>query len=330
MISVGYSNRTPWASPRELDEDDLRRRDRRRGRQAARSEPGDLQPARAAAEHPDRPGDGARRGVPPGGQGRLAGDHRRRVARRCATPSSDYQPMLSLHGHIHESRGEARIGRTLALNPGSEYSEGVLRGVIVNLSPRRRGFVDTSSSPVEVAVIGSARIGPDDARHDDAVRLGAALADAGWTVMTGGYGGLMGATASGAAARGGTQSGLPMRPGSTCSRTPTTPSFGGATTMPSGCVTCSQADVVVGSARRCGHPGRGQSGCGRPPRPSPARPAWSWSAMTGPACGGASPESSSSTRPTSPWRTASRRVDDVVAVIRDLLDHPDQQLSARG
>jgi uncharacterized protein len=31
-----------------------------------------------------------------------------------------YQPMLSLHGHIHESRGEARIGRTLAVNPGSE------------------------------------------------------------------------------------------------------------------------------------------------------------------------------------------------------------------
>jgi len=42
---------------------------------------------------------------------------------------SRFQPMLSLHGHIHESRGEARIGKTLALNPGSEYSEGVLRGV---------------------------------------------------------------------------------------------------------------------------------------------------------------------------------------------------------
>jgi Icc-related predicted phosphoesterase len=50
--------------------------------------------------------------------------------------------MLSLHGHIHESRGEARIGRTLALNPGSEYSEGVLRGVIVNLSAKKgvRGY----------------------------------------------------------------------------------------------------------------------------------------------------------------------------------------------
>ncbi len=79
----------------------------------------------------------------------------------------------------------------------------------------------TSSSPadrtgtapvaVEVAVIGSARIGPEDGRYADAVRLGAALAGAGWTVVTGGYGGLMGAAASGAAGAGGHTVGLPMR-----------------------------------------------------------------------------------------------------------------------
>ena len=48
-----------------------------------------------------------------------------------------HQPMLGLHGHIHESRGDARVGRTLSLNPGSEYSEGVLRGVIVTLSAKK-------------------------------------------------------------------------------------------------------------------------------------------------------------------------------------------------
>ena len=42
-----------------------------------------------------------------------------------------YQPMLALHGHIHESRGTKQIGRTLCINPGSEYSEGVLRGALV-------------------------------------------------------------------------------------------------------------------------------------------------------------------------------------------------------
>ena len=45
-----------------------------------------------------------------------------------------YQPLLSLHGHIHESRGETKIGRTVAINPGSEYGEGVLRGAIITLS----------------------------------------------------------------------------------------------------------------------------------------------------------------------------------------------------
>jgi len=45
-----------------------------------------------------------------------------------------YQPLVGLHGHIHESRSIANLGRTMCINPGSEYSEGILRGVIVNLS----------------------------------------------------------------------------------------------------------------------------------------------------------------------------------------------------
>jgi Icc-related predicted phosphoesterase len=45
-----------------------------------------------------------------------------------------YQPLLALHGHIHESRGVAKIGRTICLNPGSEYSEGILRGAVVQLA----------------------------------------------------------------------------------------------------------------------------------------------------------------------------------------------------
>ena len=42
-----------------------------------------------------------------------------------------YQPTVGLHGHIHESRGMNRYGRTRVFNPGSEYGEGVLRGLIV-------------------------------------------------------------------------------------------------------------------------------------------------------------------------------------------------------
>jgi Icc-related predicted phosphoesterase len=45
-----------------------------------------------------------------------------------------YQPVLGLHGHIHESRSAQKLGRTMCINPGSEYGEGVLRGVYIELS----------------------------------------------------------------------------------------------------------------------------------------------------------------------------------------------------
>jgi uncharacterized protein len=141
MISVGYSNRTPWDSPRELDEEDL----------AALID-------REAAKLPD-PGRAIfNLHVPPKDtpiDQAVALDQEFRPVMRGGSPVitgvgssavrqaiTRFQPMLSLHGHIHESRGEARIGRSLALNPGSEYSEGVLRGVIVTLSQKKgvRGY----------------------------------------------------------------------------------------------------------------------------------------------------------------------------------------------
>jgi Icc-related predicted phosphoesterase len=52
------------------------------------------------------------------------------------------QPVLSLHGHIHEARGVQKLGRTLCLNPGSEYAEGVMKASIVNLEPARvKGYI---------------------------------------------------------------------------------------------------------------------------------------------------------------------------------------------
>lgn len=48
-----------------------------------------------------------------------------------------HQPLLSLHGHIHESPGKTNIGQTYALNPGSEFAEGILRAVLVTVEPGR-------------------------------------------------------------------------------------------------------------------------------------------------------------------------------------------------
>jgi Icc-related predicted phosphoesterase len=48
-----------------------------------------------------------------------------------------HQPMLSLHGHIHESQAVIRMGRTTCINPGSEYGEGILRGCLVTFADGR-------------------------------------------------------------------------------------------------------------------------------------------------------------------------------------------------
>jgi uncharacterized protein len=48
-----------------------------------------------------------------------------------------HQPMLSVHGHIHESRAVKRMGRTLAINPGSVYGDGVLQGAVLDLNPKK-------------------------------------------------------------------------------------------------------------------------------------------------------------------------------------------------
>ncbi len=62
-----------------------------------------------------------------------------------------------------------------------------------------------------VGVLGSARITTDDPRYDRAIDVGRRLAEAGFAVMTGGYGGLMEAVSRGAAESGGGVIGLPVR-----------------------------------------------------------------------------------------------------------------------
>jgi len=141
MISVGYSNKTPWDSPRELPEDELAAYIGAQAEALGNTDrvifnfhvpPRDTPIDQAVLLDPEfRP-------IMKGGMPVISGVGSTAV--RAALEK--YQPMLSLHGHIHESRGEARIGRTLAINPGSEYSEGVLRGAIITLSGKKgvRGY----------------------------------------------------------------------------------------------------------------------------------------------------------------------------------------------
>jgi hypothetical protein len=48
-----------------------------------------------------------------------------------------YQPLLGLHGHIHEGKGTRKIKRTLCINTGSMYEQGILQGAVVDLKPNK-------------------------------------------------------------------------------------------------------------------------------------------------------------------------------------------------
>jgi uncharacterized protein len=144
MISIGYSNVTPFDSPREMPDEEL---EQRMDSVASRLK----DPERAifnlhcppyATNLDTAPKlDSELRAVWEGGNMVVAPAG----SRATRAVIERYQPLLSLHGHIHESRASDKVGRTLSLNPGSEYSEGVLRGCLVELRDKKiRGWQFTS------------------------------------------------------------------------------------------------------------------------------------------------------------------------------------------
>jgi uncharacterized protein len=131
LLSTGWANRTPWNTDREEDEDDMARRIGKMLEQAT-APPEKLifnfhcpPHGTALDEAPELTED---LGVVGGGRV-LA--HVGSTAVREAIEAT--QPALSLHGHIHEARGAARLGRTLSINPGSAYETGDLQGAVVEL-----------------------------------------------------------------------------------------------------------------------------------------------------------------------------------------------------
>jgi len=136
MISCGYSNRTPWDTPRELDDDELGRRIEKLAARVQRPERAvfnlHVPPARTALDKAPAL-DGSLKPVVRGGamvMKSVGSEGVRRVLER-------YQPMLGLHGHIHESRATVRLGSTLSVNPGSEYGDGVLCGALLEIDGKR-------------------------------------------------------------------------------------------------------------------------------------------------------------------------------------------------
>lgn len=136
MISMGFSTPTPWRTPREVSDDELGVMI-----EAMTAKVQDM--SRCIFNFHDPPVDSTLDTCPmldwntdpptqivKAGQVVLFGAGSQSVRRIVETR----QPLLGLHGHIHESPGIIKIGRTVCINPGSEYGEGILRGCLITLS----------------------------------------------------------------------------------------------------------------------------------------------------------------------------------------------------
>jgi Icc-related predicted phosphoesterase len=132
LLSLGWANETPWDTPRECSEEELAGKIK-----ALADQIEDMENAIFNIH------------VPPYGTGldeapELDDQMTPRAGIMASVGSTavrdailEYQPLLSLHGHIHESKGVQQLGRTMAINPGSVYGDWSLQGVVVDLADRQ-------------------------------------------------------------------------------------------------------------------------------------------------------------------------------------------------
>lgn len=136
MISTGWSNPTPWDTHREEDEDALRQR--------IEAMIGQVQDMSNAVFNLHAPPFGSGLDEAP----ELTKDMRLAYAgqslvsvgsRAVLEVVEEYQPLLGLFGHIHEGKGARKVGKTLCINPGSMYEQGILHGAVIQLKRRKVG-----------------------------------------------------------------------------------------------------------------------------------------------------------------------------------------------
>jgi Icc-related predicted phosphoesterase len=145
MITLGYANPTPWKSPREVSEERLLEMIEHLASQLKKPETSifNLHVPPFGTELDKAPAVNSQLEYEKAGLGMVkvinAG------SRAVKSSIEKYQPLLGLHGHIHESRGFVWLGRTLCLNPGSDYGEGTLKGALVDLEDGKlKEFILTS------------------------------------------------------------------------------------------------------------------------------------------------------------------------------------------
>jgi Icc-related predicted phosphoesterase len=136
LLSLGWSNQTPWHTARELDEDRLYARIKKLVEQLESPQTAIFNihvPPYDSGLDTATELDETLKPVLVGGQPHeipVGSTAVRQLIEEC-------QPVLGLHGHIHESRGIVGIGRTVCINPGSNYGTGRIDGAVVELSADR-------------------------------------------------------------------------------------------------------------------------------------------------------------------------------------------------
>ena len=134
LVSTGWANPTPWKTFRELPEDELRSR--------IDGLVADVPDRRRAIFNFHAPPYGSNLDAAP----KLDADMKYVAGGQALVPVGskavresilEYGPALSLHGHIHEGKGAVKLGRSLAVNPGSSYEDGVLQAAIVDLDAKK-------------------------------------------------------------------------------------------------------------------------------------------------------------------------------------------------
>jgi Icc-related predicted phosphoesterase len=132
MLGAGYSNHTPWHGPREYDEIEITRRIDEMMKQVPDNSHlifnFHCPPYNSGIDTVQLVDENFRprfQGIQP-----LLGPAGSKAVLEAI---ERYHPLLGLHGHVHEGKGVFKHKGILALNPGSEYTSGILKGVIVTL-----------------------------------------------------------------------------------------------------------------------------------------------------------------------------------------------------
>lgn len=135
MLGLGYSNMTPWNCPRDLSEEQLAAKIEALAGRIQRMDQAvfciHVPPYDAGIDAAPELTPDMSMVLDPIGQPNMVPVGSTAVREAILK----YQPMLGLHGHIHESQGVRQLGRTTLVNPGSEYGEGILHGAVFELEP---------------------------------------------------------------------------------------------------------------------------------------------------------------------------------------------------